>query len=102
MILECSYFVPKQGDDNNPGNEASPFGTIQKGVSLLTAGKSLCIKGYSDGTKYTGNVDISIKNGTTNEWIQIGGYEPDKKVVIQGSNYSNGTVLVKDSSFIEL
>ncbi len=99
---ECSYFVSKQGSDNNPGTEASPFGTIQKGVDVLTAGKKLCIKGYSDGTKYPGSVSLTNKNGNNNAWITIGGYEPDKRVVIQGTNYSNGTITITNSSFIRV
>ena len=99
---QCNYFVSKQGNDNNPGTESNPFATIQKGVDVLTAGKKLCIKGYSDGTKYSGSVILTNMNGNNNAWITIGGYESDKRVVIQGSNYSGGTVSITDSSYIRV
>ena len=99
---ECDFFVSKQGNDNNIGSEISPFATIQKGVDSINAGENVCIKGYSDGTKYSGSVIFNNKNGNNNAWITIGGYESDKRVVIQGSNYSNGTVGITDSSYIRI
>ncbi len=100
---QCDYFVSKEGNDSSAGTEASPFATIQKGVDRLTAGDTLCIKGYSDGTTYSGGVALTNKNGTANNWITLGGYEPDKKVVIQGNtNYTNGSVSITSSSYIRV
>lgn len=92
---QCDYFVSKQGNDSNAGTEANPFATIQKGVDQLNAGDTLCIKGYADGSSYTGGALINNKHGNENAWITIGGYESSQPVVNKGNNYSGGVIAVK-------
>lgn len=99
---QCDYFVSKQGNNTNPGTETQPFATIQKGVDQLSAGKTLCIKGYTDGTKYSGNIVITNKNGGNNSWITIGGYEPDKRVIIEGSNYTVDGLKISQSKYVRV
>jgi parallel beta-helix repeat protein len=38
------YFVATNGNDSNGGSEASPFRTIKKGVTVLSAGDTLYVK----------------------------------------------------------
>ena len=99
---QCDYFVSKQGNDSNAGTEANPFATIQKGVDQLNAGDTLCIKGYADGSSYTGGALINNKHGNENAWITIGGYESSQPVVNKGNNYSGGVIAVKNSSYIRI
>jgi hypothetical protein len=86
----CDYFVAKSGNDSWSGIQElpsapnGPFATIQKGVNQLSAGDTLCIKGYADGTSYLEEVIISNKIGTAQQQITIGGYEPDKRVINDG------------------
>jgi hypothetical protein len=39
-----TYYVATNGNDANPGTEASPFRTLAKGVSVLRAGDTLLVK----------------------------------------------------------
>ncbi|MEL7160540.1 MAG: right-handed parallel beta-helix repeat-containing protein, partial [Bacteroidota bacterium] len=38
LITATDYYVAKNGDDNNPGTETSPFFTIGKAAALMVAG----------------------------------------------------------------
>jgi hypothetical protein len=40
-----SYYVATNGHDSNRGTEAQPFRTLRKGVSVLTPGATLYVKG---------------------------------------------------------
>ena len=48
----ATYYVATTGSDANPGSQAKPFQTLNKGVSLLQAGDTLYIRGgtYTPGT----------------------------------------------------
>lgn len=39
-----TYYVSSNGDDSNPGTEASPWKTIQKAASLVTAGNTVVVQ----------------------------------------------------------
>lgn len=71
----------------------------------MSAGKTLCLKGYIDGTSYNEEVAINNKTGAANQWITIGGYEPDKRVVLKG-NYTNSDsyngISIGGSSYIRV
>ncbi len=69
MLISCSnkkendskYYVSLQGNDANNGKINSPFRTIKKGTSVLTAGDTLIIKPGNYGYEYA--IEIN-KNGT--------------------------------------
>ena len=46
-----TYYVATTGNDANPGTQAQPFRTVAKGLSSLTAGDTLYLRGgtYSEG-----------------------------------------------------
>lgn len=71
--LAATYYVATNGSDSNPGTEAQPFATIQKGIDVAYAGDTVIVK---DGTyAYTGSQDeywnIFKRNGTAGNYITI-------------------------------
>jgi parallel beta-helix repeat protein len=78
VVLQ-EYYVAKTGNDNNTGESTSPFLTITKGVSMLSAGKTLYIKA---GT-YAENLGDNIPSGSS--WI----------TAVTVRNYSNDTVVIR-------
>jgi parallel beta-helix repeat protein len=89
------YYVATTGSDSNPGTEALPWRTIQKGVSNLQPGDTLYIRGGI----YQEVVYVS-KSGTTDQPIRILAY-PGETPAIDGNNYqlanSIGSALMKVS-----
>jgi hypothetical protein len=73
-----NYYVAPTGDDSNPGTEAQPFRTINKGISVLTPGDTLYLrKGI-----YHERVAI-YGSGREGQPITILAY-PNENVVIDG------------------
>jgi hypothetical protein len=57
----ATYYVATTGNDANPGTQAAPFRTLNKGVSVLHAGDTLYVK---SGT-YAENLMNKIPGGTS-------------------------------------
>ena len=55
LAADNIYYVAKDGSDDNPGTEASPWLTIQHAADTIVAGDT-----------------VYVKNGIYNEWIYIG------------------------------
>ena len=43
-VVSGDFFVAKNGNDSNPGTEASPKLTIAAGIGLLSASETLIVK----------------------------------------------------------
>ena len=89
-----SYYVSTTGDDNNLGTETTPWRTISHGVTQITAGDTLYIRG---GT-YQEMVIIDV-DGTEFNPILISGF-PGEEVVIDGKGntlpeHGSGAYLVR-------
>lgn len=67
------YYVSTTGNDANSGTLASPFRTIRKGISSLSSGSILYIRG---GT-YFERISLSLSN------VTISGYM-DEKIILDG------------------
>ncbi len=63
-LLGLTYYVALNGSDANPGSEALPFRTINRGLSILTAGDTLLVK---SGT-YAEYINNTIPSGIS--WAQ--------------------------------
>jgi len=75
-----TYYVAVDGSDTNAGTPEKPFGTINKGARLLTAGDTLYIRGG------TYNQAVSVENsGTAGVFITVMGY-PGETAVIDGQD----------------
>lgn len=76
-----SIFVATNGNDNNPGTEASPLLNIQKAVDLAEPGDIIYVRG---GTyMLTKRIKIE-KAGRADAYISLFGY-PGERVIIDGS-----------------
>jgi hypothetical protein len=95
-----TYYVAKNGNDNNPGTEQSPWLTITKAANTLVAGDTVYIK---EGTY---NENVLIKNsGSSGMFITFAAY-PGDSVTIDGKGLSvdihDGLVQISGSSYINL
>ncbi|SDB06957.1 right-handed parallel beta-helix repeat-containing protein [Eubacterium oxidoreducens] len=88
-----TYYVSTSGDNRQSGSKAHPFQTIQYGISQLSAGDTLLIKG---GTYYeTLKVPKKI-HGKKNARITIAN-APGERAIISGKNassYESGPTLL--------
>jgi parallel beta-helix repeat protein len=74
-----TYYVSPTGNDANAGTLASPFKTIQKGISVIGLGGTLYVR---SGTYPSFSV---TKSGTANNYITISAYNNEKPVISGGS-----------------
>ncbi|MCO8269113.1 right-handed parallel beta-helix repeat-containing protein [Actinoplanes sp. TRM 88003] len=87
---DSTLFVAPGGSDGNSGTQSAPLATIQKAVSLVSAGGTIAIRG---GT-YALSTNITIaKNGTAAAPITLTAYAGER-VVIDGEAlpYTPGAV----------
>ena len=67
-----TYYVAPGGSDNNPGTEAQPFATIQKGLDTVTAGGTLIVQdGTYSAAPQTWAVGAVRSTGTASDPIVI-------------------------------
>lgn len=71
-----TYYVAPNGDDSNPGTEAQPFRTLDKGISVLDSGDTLYIR---EGTYYE-EVTVS-SSGTAGKQITISAYPEEHPII---------------------
>jgi len=86
---QTSYYVATTGNNSNNGDIASPWQTIQYGVSQLSAGDTLNIMA---GT-YIGKIDL-IVSGVLGQEINIQNYNNDQ-VIISGSSLPDYEYLLR-------
>jgi hypothetical protein len=89
-LAATTLYVATNGNDANAGTPAAPLATIQKAVSLVTAGGTIAVRG---GT-YPLSTNIQItKSGTASAPITLTGYQSEK-VIIDGEAlpYTPGAV----------
>lgn len=91
-VLDCTYYVSTTGSDRNAGTLRQPFATVNHGVRVTTAGKTLCIRG-----------------GTCHEWlndvIHLGATiaaRPGETVILQIPAMAERGVLIDNAGSIEL
>jgi hypothetical protein len=85
-----TLYVATNGNDANTGTQAAPLATIQKAISLITAGGTISVRG---GTyALTSNIQIT-KSGTSSAPITLTAYGTER-VIIDGEalGYTPGAV----------
>lgn len=97
-----SYYVSTKGSDRTgDGSFNNPWGTIQKAVSMVSAGDNVYIRA---GTYYE-EIIIGNKNGNENQWITFMPYN-NEDVIIDGRNvipdYYHAIFYIHDSSYIRI
>ncbi|MEU8656466.1 right-handed parallel beta-helix repeat-containing protein [Actinoplanes philippinensis] len=83
-------YVATNGNDSNAGTQAAPLATIQKAISLITAGGTIAVRG---GTyALSSNLQIT-KSGTSSAPITLTAYGSER-VIIDGEalGYTPGAV----------
>ena len=96
-----TYYVAKNGSDSNPGTEASPWLTISKAASTLTAGDTVYVKA---GT-YAEQV-VPANSGSAGNYITYEAYPGDTVIVdcngITYPSYYEGIFTVNGKSYIKI
>ena len=96
------YYVATTGSDANAGTMASPFATLQKGVTTAVAGDTVYIRGgtYNITTPATSGAGINFtKSGTATNPINYFAYQAEIPVfdftnmVISTTGYTHGFVI---------
>src|SRR6185369_585545 len=85
-----TLYVATSGNDSNAGTLAAPLKTIQKAVSLITAGGTIAVRGGTYGLAT--NITIN-KSGTSSAPITLTNYQSEKVVVdAEALPYTPGAV----------
>jgi parallel beta-helix repeat protein len=94
----ATYYVAKNGNDNNTGTETRPWLTIKKAADTMVAGDMVYVK---EGTYYE-SPDPS-KSGTAENYISFLAY-PGDRVIVDGQGggwiFGGGICYVKIDGFI--
>jgi len=71
--VATEYYVATTGSDANPGTQASPFATLQKGADTAVAGDTVWIRGgtYSITTPKTSGAGIQLSKSGTSDTNRI-------------------------------
>ncbi|NVO20460.1 MAG: T9SS type A sorting domain-containing protein [Bacteroidetes bacterium] len=80
------YYLSPTGSDSNPGSLSSPFYTLNKAWTLVSAGDTIYMRG---GTYvYTMMQDMRNKSGSSGHYINIWNYPGEYPKITKGSTYS--------------
>lgn len=94
-----TFYVAPDGNDNNPGTEAQPFRTIQKGTDSAFAGDTVLVKNGNYDTIIAQGVAIHMRrSGTANAWIRLLAYPGHRPRIVSRAD----TAILIDGSYIEV
>ncbi len=98
LIAQPVYYVSKAGNDNNPGSEAQPWLTIQKGCTVASPGGTVLIKSGIYNEKITVNVSGSVSSG----YITIRNYGSDSVIVDGTGKAGQNMFSIQDRNYIKI
>jgi parallel beta-helix repeat protein len=83
-------YVSETGSDKNVGSITAPFKTVNKALSVATAGTTVYVRGgtYSENIRFT-------KSGRAGAYITIKNYG-DEKPIIKGTNKNDRAIIETD------
>ncbi|NVO19612.1 MAG: hypothetical protein HXX13_07920, partial [Bacteroidetes bacterium] len=85
-LSATKYYLSPTGSDSNPGSLASPFFTLNKAWTLVSAGDTIYMRG---GTYvYTMMQDMRNKSGSSGHYINIWNYPGEIPIITKGATYS--------------
>ena len=58
QITDGDFYVSKSGNDGNPGTQASPFLTIQRGLNAASSGQKIVVGAGDYPEQITGGSEI--------------------------------------------
>jgi hypothetical protein len=81
-----TYYISPTGSDGNSGTIGSPWFTLNKAWTVVSAGDIVCMRGgtYS----YTSTQSLSGRNGDSGSPIKIWAYTGETPVITRGSGFS--------------
>lgn len=89
------YYVSTSGSDSNTGTITSPFATISKAVSVVSAGQTIYVRGGTYNLKST--ISIS-KSGTAGSYINLFAYQGERPVLdFSGQAFGSKGISLKGS-----
>ena len=96
QCFAATYYVSVTGNDSNPGTQAEPFRTIQKGADVANAGDTVIVTpGTYVGAKFS-------KSGTASSPIRFTG-QPGAIVNAKGSlNTNNDNLWIRNASYVHI
>jgi MYXO-CTERM domain-containing protein len=73
QALATEYYVAPTGSDSNPGTQASPFATLQKGADTAVAGDTVWLRGgtYKTTTPKSSGAGIELSKSGTSDTNRI-------------------------------
>lgn len=100
-----TYYVSTTGSNNNSGTLSSPFATINKAWSMVSAGDIIYVRGGTYTYAMMGQTVLSGKSGTAGNLITITNYPGESPVI----NFSSSTftsqvmgIWVHDANYVYL
>jgi hypothetical protein len=82
-----TYYIAPNGKDSNPGTSSSPFFTLNKAWTVISAGDLVYLRG---GTYYfSTSQELTGKNGTSANPIKIWAYPGETPIITRASSFSS-------------
>lgn len=98
----ATYYVATNGNDSNPGTIAQPFRAIGRGISALSGGDTLRIRGGTYNERLSVEFGTTFPSGSPGSPTIIEGYESEKPVIQMTSRASGGAVDIGNASWLVL
>src|SRR5690606_13983117 len=76
ICAASTYYVSPTGDDDNPGTEALPFATVQKGLQVATNGDTIFI--------FNGTYDLQLLTTSITNNITLVGESKENTIITNG------------------
>lgn len=98
----CNYYASPTGTATAPGTSASPWDlqTALNKTTLITAGKTLCLKGGTYRGKYRSTLIGATVRSAPGEWAKIDGYKTT--TLTAAINATQTSFTIADASVIDL
>lgn len=96
----CDYYASPTGISSGSGTSSSPWDlrTALNQTTLVTGGKTLCLKGGTYRGKYRSRLNGAIVRSAPNEWAQIDGYATT--TLVSAISATQTTFTVADGSVL--
>jgi hypothetical protein len=97
--ISCSYYVSPDGDDNAPGNESQPWGSVQYAVESAQPGDTVCFRGGI----YPPEEAIHIsQSGTAEDLIVFIAYPGERAILDGGGTVTEMFIFEQHASYLRL
>ncbi len=85
-VYARTYYLSPSGNDSNSGTINSPFFTLNKAWTMLSAGDTVYLRGGI--YRYPSSQHLTAKNGTEKLQIKIWAYPGEKPTITKSSEFS--------------